>query len=651
VRPTAVRIERPVLQARIAPGATVVDPFAGYRAALGPIADALVRDAAGTSIAIDGGELAVTYGERRMVSLSGIEVAAEISTEAISATVSAAGDSWRTAQGSVRLIPGTLAATAQLKLSGVRATRLFDASPSDPALRVSLETADLTLDVATDGRSAIRGSITGSAPRAAIARAGRTLELGAVSLSLDASRSGDALVFGLRDFRAGDLIPGATGTLRTKADGTAPALELQVPALDLQRAGAAALALAGDLVAVRETVEALQRGTLHDLTLNATARDLALLADPSALRVTARLDAATVAVPAAGIVVKNGSGRFSMVDGVLQASELTGGIGRSSFSSGVLAVALVPRATLRSLRGNFEADLADALAITHHLLRGHAEVLAGIEMLHGRTSAAIDYEAARRASPLVVHLNGMQATGRYRGVPLALAVSRGDLHYAGDAVSVSGLAASGRIEADRGHRPHLGREPAIRAASGQATLVLDEIYPLIASLTVRPMLGDIRPGRHGRGAPQPTVGHSPRRLPDFDVAVTPGQLRLTSTRCLAPTLAASSVSVSPARCNWKDCRHRCRRGSPYQARRPLLGARTHRAGPTQGSFGAQAIAWRASNEAGRRAASCTGRTVTGRVHGSGTLATQALPSSPACAGRVRSCLAARKLQSAAPGAA
>jgi uncharacterized protein involved in outer membrane biogenesis len=276
VRPTAVRIERPVLEVQIAPGASVVDPFAGYRAALGPIADALVRDAAGTSIAIDGGELAVTYGERRMVSLSGIEVAAEISTEAISATVSAAGDSWRTAQGSVRLIPGTLAATAQLKLSGVRATRLFDASPSDPALRVSLETADLTLDVATDGRSAIRGSITGSAPRAAIARAGRTLELGAVSLSLDASRSGDALVFGLRDFRAGDLIPGATGTLRTKADGTAPALELQVPALDLQRAGAAALALAGDLVAVRETVEALQRGTLHDLTLNATARDIAL---------------------------------------------------------------------------------------------------------------------------------------------------------------------------------------------------------------------------------------------------------------------------------------------------------------------------------------------------------------------------------------
>ena len=208
------------------------------------------------------------------------------------------------------------------------------------------------------------------------------------------------------------------------------------------------------------------------------------MADPSALRVAARVDAATVAVPAAGIVVKNGSGRLLMADGVLQGSELAGEIGRSSFSSGALAVAFVPRASLRSLRGTFEADLADALAITRHLLRGHPEALAGIVALQGRASAAIDYEAGRGASPLVVDLKGMQATGRYRGVPVPLAVSRGDLRYAGDAVSVRGLAGSaGGSRLSKGAIDIvLGREPAIRAASGDATLVLDEIYPLVASL-------------------------------------------------------------------------------------------------------------------------------------------------------------------------
>jgi hypothetical protein len=79
------------------------------------------------------------------------------------------------------VIPGSLAATAQLELSGAQAARMFDAPRSDAAFRVRIDAADLTLDAATDGRSAFRAAIKGSAPRATIARAGRTVELGALS--------------------------------------------------------------------------------------------------------------------------------------------------------------------------------------------------------------------------------------------------------------------------------------------------------------------------------------------------------------------------------------------------------------------------------------------------------------------------------------
>ena len=600
VRPTAVRIERPVLEARIAPGATA-DPFAGYRAVLGPITDALIRHAAGTSIAIEGGEVAITSGERRLVSLSRLEVAAEVSEEAISATASAAADAWRAAQGWVRVVPGSLAATAKLEWSGVQAARLFDAPRPDPALRVRLDAADLTLDVATDGRSVVRGSITGSAPRAAVARAGRTVELGAVGISLDASCDSEGLVFGLREFRAGDLIAGATGTLRAKTDGTAPVLELRVPVLGLERAGAAALALAGDLNAVRGAVDGLQRGTLRDLTLKTVAHDLAGLAAPSTLRAEARVDAATVAVPAAGIVVKNGSGRVLIEEGVLRGTELAGDIGRSSFSSGALTLAFLRGTSLRSLHGSFKADLADALAITRRLLpRGQTEALAGIVALQGRASAAIDYEAGRRVAPLVVDLKGMQATGRYRGVPVPLAVSRGDLRYAGNAVSVTGLAGSagGSRLSKGGIDIVLGREPAIRAASGEATLVLDEIYPLIASLEgARSMLGEIKSAA-GTTAVRLTRLSGPLSALaalDFDITMEPARVRLTSTALPGPlTLVAGSLSGTP---------HALRLNALQVT---LLDARVTASGTVeghtererrvsltleQGSSGAEAIAW------------------------------------------------------------
>ena len=588
VRPTAVRIERPVLQVRIATGATA-------DADLGPLADGLARDAADMSIAIEEGDISVAYGER-LVSLSGLDVTADISV--------------------------------------------------------------------TDDRSAIRASVTGSAPRAAIARADRTLELGAISVALDAGRDGDGLVFELRDFRAGELISGAAGTLRAKADGTAPTLELRVPVLDLQRAGAVARALAGDLDAVREAVDGLQRGTLRDITLNSEAHDLTLLADPSALRIAARVDAATIAVPAAGIVVENASGRLLMADGVLQGSELAGKIGRSSFSDGVLAVALAPQASLRSLRGTFEADLADALAITKHLLRGHPEALADIVELQGRASAAIDYEAGRGASPLVVDLKGIQATGRLRGVPLPLAVSRGDLRYTGDAVSVNGLAGSvGGSRLSKGAIDIvLGQEPAIRAASGDATLVLDEIYPLIASFEpLHPMLGEIK-SLTGTAAVRVTrlsgLLSKPQAL-EFDAAVAPGQVKLMSTALPGPlTLAAGSVSTTPRALRLEglqvallDARATVSgTASNYAApeRRMNLTLTTgivRRAGASLGGRAVEAPAWRAAARAGRAFHRSHRMDRRHRCHAGHCQHRQRR------AGAVRSCIAAGGLRFAAPGAA
>ena len=144
VRLEAVRFERPGLEVQIAPGENA-DPFAAYRAALGPITDALTRYAAGTSITIERGEVAVVYGGRRFVSLSELEVAAGISAEAINAKVSAAAGLWRAARGEISITRGSLAASANLQVSGLRAAQILDAYGRHDALRVRLDSADLTL--------------------------------------------------------------------------------------------------------------------------------------------------------------------------------------------------------------------------------------------------------------------------------------------------------------------------------------------------------------------------------------------------------------------------------------------------------------------------------------------------------------------------
>ena len=264
VRPVAVNLAQPTLEVTIQPGGG--DPFAAYRAALGPVVDALVRDASGMSLGVTDGNVVVVYAGQRIVSLSGLTADAQVAADALTVSASAAADLWRTASANLKIAPDSLAATGKLQLSGLRLAELLQAAGAQGEVRVSAGAIDASLDAQTDGRASVRGTLTAAAPDVTLARAARTLGLGAVRAVLDAQRDGTALTASVRELKAGDLLPAATGTLRAKPDGSAPTVALQVPALDLARLRTAVVALAGDLAGVQAALAFVPTGTAQTLT-------------------------------------------------------------------------------------------------------------------------------------------------------------------------------------------------------------------------------------------------------------------------------------------------------------------------------------------------------------------------------------------------
>ena len=79
----AVNVGQPVLELTIQPGGGGGDPLAAYRTALGPVVDALVRQARGMSLGITDGKLDVRYAGERILSLSGLAADARVATDAI----------------------------------------------------------------------------------------------------------------------------------------------------------------------------------------------------------------------------------------------------------------------------------------------------------------------------------------------------------------------------------------------------------------------------------------------------------------------------------------------------------------------------------------------------------------------------------------
>ncbi len=554
VRPTAIRIEQPAFEVRIAPGSGAAgDPFAVYRESVGPIVEALARDARGMTIEIVDGRLDVVYGGRRLASLSGLTARADVSAEAIEASVSSAADLWRAAQGRLTVAPGSLAATAKLQVSGLQAGGMLDAMQSESTLVLRPGPLDASVDAQTDGRSTVRATLTTSSPQITLARGPRTLDLGAVRMAAEVGHDGQALALTLRGLQLGDLLPQATGSFRVQRDGAAPALELQIPAVDLARLRAAALTLADDLDAVRTAAAIVTAGTARALTVSAAGSELPALGDLKAFRAEARLDAAAVAVPAIGIAVRKGTGRLALAEGGLRGTDLTGEIGRSRFSAGGLLLEFLPAVALRSLETTVDADLADVLSITRRVLgRAGEAALADVESLQGRASGHFAYEARRSGPHFAVEVAKLAATGRYRGVPFPLALNQGEVSYAGDRLRVRGLegsVGSSRVQGGGEAELVFGAEPEVRSARAAFSLVLDELYPWLASLErLQPALKELK-SVTGTAAVQLVRLSGPLADPaalDFEAVVRPQQLRASLTELPAPvTLAGGAANVTP----------------------------------------------------------------------------------------------------------
>ena len=135
-----------------------------------------------------------------------------------------------------------------------------------------------------------------------------------------------------------------------------------------------------------------------------------------------------------------GRGHLVFANGVLRGRALSGGIGRSAFRDGALALQLVPTVGLRDLGATIDADLAEALAMARAALdRAGAAALADLESLHGRAAGSFAFERRGPQPSYRVELTSIGATGRYRGVPFPLAVSAGEVRLTQDALHVRGL--------------------------------------------------------------------------------------------------------------------------------------------------------------------------------------------------------------------
>jgi len=422
-RPAHIRVSGPVLRLDLPPS-PAGDPFSNYRQAVGPLVAALTREAAGMTVAVSDGQVDVMSAGHRILSLSELSASLTASTDDVRVSASGAADLWQKAQGRARIVAGSLAASASLKLTGLHLEQLMELGSAGGEFRLLPAPIDGDFDFETDGGGELRLLSSIAAAQLVLERGARRRELGAVQAAWEVVRGSRTLTATLKDLQLGELVRGAAGEIRVPLDGAAAAFTLRLAQTDLAQLHAAAVAVAGEGATAPAPYSYVPAGKLRGLSVSGSWPAGSASIPLASIRAETRIDAATVAIPAAGFVVHGGSGRFLLANGVLQGSGLAGSIGNSSFGAGSLALELRPAVRLRGLHATLGADLADALAIARRLTAQRPQAaIAAIEALDGRASGTIDYEAARKGSPLTLDLAGIRAHANLQGLPFPVTAS------------------------------------------------------------------------------------------------------------------------------------------------------------------------------------------------------------------------------------
>ncbi len=558
VRISLARIERPALVVRISAFRDAPAPeglVAAYRDAVDPILGWLALYAREVAFVVRDGTVDLAAPGWPTLRLDALTVDGEVSSETLEARIEAHANIWRDAHAHARIETGSLAASLELQIDQLEAAPLFERALAASPVKIAPAASAITLLVETDGTRAATAQLSVAMSGLGITRNGSRLDVGASRARVRATYSPPETALAVEELRVGDLLAGATGSLKFRPGEGGTVLDAAIGRVDGGRLRAAALGLANDLGLVRTLATSVQRGIALDLRAHVAGDGLEILADPLAYELSTDVEAADIDVPPLALRLSGTSGSVRIAQRVLSARGVAATIGRSSLRDGNMVLALGPTVALRELSAALDVDLAESLELAKRVLRNSAKpsVFSRIQSITGRAKGTLVLREAGRGFHQTYDVTSLQGTLRHTAVPLPIVIDGGGLRYeTGGRFALRGLA--GAVGASRIERIDaalaLTPEPVVLSAAGAAMLDLDELYPWAAASLIARSLRD------GVSALTGTIGvklarlagplRAPERL-DFVAALVPQQVRIVSRHLPAPlNIAGGTIRIDGA---------------------------------------------------------------------------------------------------------
>ncbi len=465
------------------------------------------RSRPASTVTVRNGRLDLSDGDGPIVSLRELNARAGLSPERMALSVRCTSRYWNIFSIEATLHPEKLRGDTLVEVEGFRVRDFIDRFSPGGVPWLGEAEISLRSRIESIGLRAGKAAVAGGVPALTVRRGTRSL-----ALKLNAFRgSAEWMESGFQATLA-DLVlddPGIRLSGELSMDRESPSVEARLEGRDakIPAIRTSILALAGDLPGVRDALDVIRGGTFSRFSLAAGGRSPQDLTDIAALQAQATLRGGTIVVPGVDLTLTEAGGEASLSGGILTGRGLYARLGNSRAREGALRMGIVGGDPPFHAEFLADANLGELKPLLRRLVadEGFRKEIDRIREVRGVASGRMTLgERLSSIRPAVVITN-VDLAGRYDRIPFPIAIRGGRISYDGDGLSVTDLRGNlGRssISGLTG-RLDLGENPSISVGGGTARIMMEELYPWIASL--ERIREAVKPVRSVRGAAEFTT--------------------------------------------------------------------------------------------------------------------------------------------------
>ena len=307
----------------------------------------------------------------------------------------------------------------------------------------------------------------------------------------------DKLSFSLDELTLSKPALQINGSLVVSSTSPAFSLDLQGADINVDATREAALTLAGETTPVKDIFDYLRGGKVSQISFHSQGESVSGLGDLKNILIKGQLQAGAVSIPAIKLDLTEVNGEVVISEGVLEGSKMSTRLEGSSGHDGTLKVALGENNDLFQLELMLSADLPQAQHILKHIVEKSefAQFVDKVTNLKGSATGKLILGDNLTDIKARVDMSDLNLTADYQGLPFPVGVSSGQLSFAEKHIELKGLSGTFGRSGFSGFACNIDWTDVLHIdlSSGKFGLVLDELYPWLASFdTAKEALKDVK---------------------------------------------------------------------------------------------------------------------------------------------------------------